>query len=370
MAISEKDKQAIDQAVHELYFVSADENGRKSFCPFYPDYRDTNEPFLQTAYDNRKLAFEEKTEDPKNALLYMLQDEIAEGYDEQRWDVEDEIMRKAGFEPSDDMAQEQIEYLRDEYDMEIPADHFLNQKMFVNIMLDAKDEANRDFIVIQEQDTALWDVEMDPAEAEEILSEDSGLKFLVEQQGHTMQELKQTRDAYIDAFYRNNADRNASYDGFYEAFSKTHNPFLSSLCQELDNMHNHMNCMTILARVDMYEFAQMMQPGKEISFSKDTMVGIYSPWNGGGSVLEIELEKDLVVPSEKIWDVQIEGANLDYQWSVNQTYGLIQSCWKDIKEIRDAEPEKKPSLDAQIHSAQKIAESSADHHGPEQEAQR
>lgn len=358
MTISEQDKQAIDQAVRDLHFVSVDEEGRKSFCPFYPDYRETNEPYLQTAYDNRKIAFDEKAEDPQ-ILLYTLQDEICGAYDEQRWDVEDEIMRKAGFDPSDDMAEDQIEYLRDEYDMQVPLDHFMNQKMFVNIMLDAHDEGNRDFVLIQEQYEALCGDE----DLADQLSEQSGLTFLVQQQGYTIPELKATMEAYRELFYGDHADHNASYDERYEAFLQTHNPFLSSVCQELDNIHNYMNCLTILAKVDMYEFAEMMQPGKEITFSKDAMVGVYSPWNGAGSLLEIALEKDLTVSSDKIWDIQIEGAELDNQYSVNTSYGLIQSCWKDVKGITEAAPEKKPALDSKIQAAQKAAEASAEQRG-------
>ena len=128
--------------------------------------------------------------------------------------------------------------------------------------------------------------------------------------------------------------------------------------------------MTILAKVNMYEFAEMMKPGREITFGKDAMIGIYSPWNGGGSVLEIELEKELVVSSDKIWDVQIEGVTPDYQYSVNASYGLIESCWKEVTSIKEASPEKKPSLDNMIQAAQSKLPTGTGMEGPRKEVQR
>lgn len=370
MAITEQDKQAIDSAVEKLYFVSTDKDGNKSFDPFYTDYRDSNEFLLQQAYDLRKAAYEEPAcYEPDEALIDSLQDMITEAYDEQLWDIEDGIVREAGFEPSDDKTQELLDYLRETYAIEFPFDHYFNQDIKVNIMLDAQDEGNKDFVSIYEQNEALCG-NLSPEDARESLAEETGLSLLVKQQGHTMDELQQTMKEYQEFFYGENADHSADYSDRYSDIEKSHNPFLTSICQELDNMTNHMNCMTILAKMDMYQFAEMMKPGKEITFSKDAMVGIYSPWNGGGSVLEVALEKDLTIPSEKIWDVQIEGAKLDYQYSVDQTYGLIGSCWTDVKAIQDAVPEKKPSLDAVIQAAQLKSGSGMGEHGPEIECQR
>lgn len=370
MAITEQDKQAIDQAVEKLYFVSKDEHGNKSIDAFYPDYRDTNEFLLQQAYDLRKAAYEEPAcYAPDEAIIFSLEDKISEAYVDELWDCEDKIVQEAGFDRSDDKAGELLEYLRDNYMIELPFDHYFKQNIKVNIMLDAQDEGNKDFVSIYEQKEALCG-NFSPEDTRESLAEETGLTMLVKQQGHTMEELQQTMTEYQEFFYGENADHSANYSGRYSEFEKNHNPFLVSICQELDNMHNYMNCMTILAKMDMYQFADMMKPGKEITLPKDAMVGIYSPWNGGGSVLEVALEKDFVIPSEKIWDVQIEGAKLDYQYSVDQTYGLIESCWKNVKAIQDAAPQKKASLDVMIQTAHLKTQAGMDTPGPEQSPQR
>lgn len=368
MAITEQDQRAIDEAVEKLYYVSTDAQGNKSIEPFYPDYRDTNEFLLQQAYDDRKTAFEQNQHgEPEDTLLLDMEDKISEMYMEELWEVEDNIMSEAGFDSGRD--EEQLEYLRDTYAIILPFDHYLDQQVKVNIMLDAKDEGNRDFVSIAEQNEALCGM-LSPEDAKKTLAEETGLTFLVQQQGHTMEELQQTMSAYQEFFYGENADHSASYERRYADFEKGRNPFLVSVCLELDNMTNYMNTVTILASVSLKEFAEMMKPGKQITFPKDAMVGIYSPWNGGGSVLDVALEKELSIPSDKIWDVQIEGAKLDFQYSVDATYGLIGSAWKEVKEITDAAPEKKPSLDNVIQAAQFKSQSGADRNGISQEPQR
>lgn len=354
MAITEQDKRAIDEAVAELYFVKTDEEGNKSFDPFYTDYHDTNDFLIQKAYNLRNAAFEKKYgELAGDVLLDALKEEIAGVYQEQMWDIEDEIMRKAGFDPSDDMAEEQISYLREAYIIDFPYDHYLNQSVLVNVMLGPNEESNLDFGAIKQQEEALSGA-YSAEDTKDALAWDTGLRFLVEQQGHTMEQLQEVYKAFNDTFYNGNtADLHFNYNDRYKEFCANRNPFLCSVAQELDNTTNVMTTMTILAKMDLYQFAEMMKPDKEITFPKNAMVGIFAPWVGGGSILEVELEKDLVIPSDKIWDVQIEGTDLDQVYSVDSVFGLVKNCWQEVTSIQDAEPTKKPALDSMICNAQK-----------------
>jgi hypothetical protein len=84
------------------------------------------------------------------------------------------------------------------------------------------------------------------------------------------------------------------------------------------------------------------------------MIGIYNPWNGSGSVLEIELEKDLVFTTDMIRDIQIEGVKPDFEWTVDNTYGLIGSCWKAPKSIEDA-PAQQKGLDDVIKTCEEMS---------------
>lgn len=84
---------------------------------------------------------------------------------------------------------------------------------------------------------------------------------------------------------------------------------------------------------------------------KGSMIGVFAPWNGSGSVLGIELDKDLTFKREDIYDTQIEGAKPDYGYTVDQTCGLVSSAWQNPKAIEVQAPERKPALDQQIQSA-------------------
>lgn len=64
------------------------------------------------------------------------------------------------------------------------------------------------------------------------------------------------------------------------------------------------------------------------------MCGLYDPWSGGGSVLEIELDKDVKLPI-KYTIFCVEGCKM-HGYDIDEVYGLIGSCWKEtIKEIKE-----------------------------------
>lgn len=337
----------IDEAADSLYWVDIEKNGHKSI-KLYADYRDTNDGLLDIAYDNRN--------NPE--LLDCLYTEISNWYDDAVMETEDAILKKAGI-PSELMplSEDAWEYIRENYSILPPFDHFLSQSVRVNLLLDTANESNRDFVAVKEQYEALSG-SMSPDDASEALAQDTSLSWLLKQQGFSMEDLKRTWHDYSEFFYGDDADRTDSLESRINRFNETHNKFLTSVCQELENMTNYMNTFTILAEVSMYDFANMMQPGKEIIFPKNTMVGYFCPWAGGGSVLEIELEKDLAVPSEFIWDAQVEGATMDAgQYSLDSVYGLVTNCWREPSQIKDvsapvpAQNSKKPTLDSMLQKA-------------------
>ena len=64
------------------------------------------------------------------------------------------------------------------------------------------------------------------------------------------------------------------------------------------------------------------------------MCGLFDVWSGGGSLLEIELDKDVVLPIKCIWHAEIETGKSEYGYSVNSVYGLVGSAWDGtVKEI-------------------------------------
>jgi hypothetical protein len=54
---------------------------------------------------------------------------------------------------------------------------------------------------------------------------------------------------------------------------------------------------------------------------------LFDTWSGGGSVLEIELEKNVQIPF-MYCKFCPDGAKV-YGYDIDEVYGLIGSCWKD-----------------------------------------
>lgn len=143
----------------------------------------------------------------------------------------------------------------------------------------------------------------------------NGISWLVKQQGYKMSDLF-------------NDDCNEE------------SQFIYSLRAELDNLTGGCPYLTVLAEINALQLSEILaKDSKNVEFPKDVFLGLYSSCDGSGGPLVIELEQELIVPKELIFDVSIEGAGRLHQWgySVNETYGLVDSAWKPGVEITDAE---------------------------------
>ena len=326
------EKRLIDDAANTLYHVSKDERG--VLCiDLYADYNDTNEELLQLAADNCRLSKEDAS------LLGTLEDilkrEISEWYSGTIDQMQDDIIRKAGSDPLSEKGEEIREYLYNAYSFRVPYDHFLDQSMRVNLLLGTPEEVNLDFGSIRETYDALTG-QLDAEDLAGVLSEKTALHWLVQQQGYTMQDLQKTMHDYTECFFEPLDDSGVSLDGRLSEFHNFHSFFLSSICKELENTTNFMNTIAVLTEVSMHDYCTMLQPGKELVLPKDTILGVFSPWLGGGSTLDIRLEKDLILPENMIWHVQVEGAPMYGQYSVDSVYGLVHNAWKKPLLVRDA----------------------------------
>lgn len=141
---------------------------------------------------------------------------------------------------------------------------------------------------------------------------DNALTYVVYQQGHTLSEVAK-------AYYEN---------------KPIENEFVKSIVDELDEFPSYsmaeMTALVTLNKEGLQVLDQIAKGEGDITFSKDTMIGLYNEWQGAGSQLEIQLEKPLTVPADMVRNVQIEGQKSDYThgYTVNDTYGLIGECWK------------------------------------------
>ena len=121
--------------------------------------------------------------------------------------------------------------------------------------------------------------------------------------------------------------------------------FIESTIEELENLPSYMATLTFLVNMKLFDYFDLRdamnaekklnnsytfadRKGKgTITISKDTMCGLFDVWSGGGSLLEIELDKDVVLPIKCIWHAEIETGKSEYGYSVDSVYGLVGSAW-------------------------------------------
>ena len=61
----------------------------------------------------------------------------------------------------------------------------------------------------------------------------------------------------------------------------------------------------------------------DLMISKNTLCGIFDWTNGSGGTLDVELEKDLVVPAKK-YELYLDE---EIGYGVDETYGLTGKAW-------------------------------------------
>ena len=72
----------------------------------------------------------------------------------------------------------------------------------------------------------------------------------------------------------------------------------------------------------------------KIIIPKGNSCGFFSSWNGGGSLLGIELKRDLILPvqppQKTKWDrfdLEVDERRCNSGYCINDVYGLMSSAW-------------------------------------------
>lgn len=131
-------------------------------------------------------------------------------------------------------------------------------------------------------------------------------------------------------------------------------PFIESMIQEVENIASFLGTLTFLVKMPLFKLFDIMEiQNKEynsnfkyepqlnenaksyIVLDKKTECGLFNSWDGGGSCLEIELDKDVELPI-KYCKFAVDGCHMQGRWDVNEVYGLVDSCWKEsLKEVKE-----------------------------------
>lgn len=106
--------------------------------------------------------------------------------------------------------------------------------------------------------------------------------------------------------------------------------FLSSCYQELANCSSSNNELVFLAKFTLEELIDMKEM-KSITITKDTTCGLYDGFDGGGSLLKISLEKNIVLDPKWIGTIEIDEAadERNVIWEIVDSY-------KNVPQISEA----------------------------------
>lgn len=180
-----------------------------------------------------------------------------------------------------------------------PYDHYLKQEVLVNLVVDTGD-GDYDFTL-----NNFLSYNAHEEEYKEI-EEESGILWLVEQQGYTEDDL------------------------IHAIENGTENRFLKSIIRELHNVTSHMNALTFFVSMTLDDFIKIMEVKNKdehdnvsITIDPSTSCGLIDFWNGAGGLMEIELDKAVQIPLKFI-DPHVDGT---IGYGVQDIYGIHRDFW-------------------------------------------
>ena len=302
-------KELVKDYLAEHYAWKKKEDGNYHF-EIYVDYRDEIEDSTaQEILDN---------DYPRDALFEKLWD----WYQESEWDILDdlvgdfnekvdpELFRQADIIEDGNIDDDMIrDIFQDTVYIDYPEDWALSQKFCFNIIVSNGDD-NYDFWLNE------YIVDEDGNVDEN--AEKAGLVWLVKQQGYTL-------DQVVEIL--KNGD------------IKEPKTFLETVLQEVANGYG-CEALTFCVKMTLGQAIALKEqmesnPNGSIVIDKKAECGLFDPWQGGGSVLEIACEKDVEIPFENIWKFYIDEKRSNRYDSIHNVYGTGDSIWRDcLKEIK------------------------------------
>ena len=171
---------------------------------------------------------------------------------------------------------------------------------------------------------------------------DNALVYLIHQQGHTV---KEVMDAMHDLVkIHDNAE--SWYSNVFKKMEEySEKGFAESVAFELYNDPDYgMTEVTALVSIKGMEglevYDALVNNNGNVELSADTNIGLYNEWQGAGSMFEIHLDKPLVIPTEMVRHIQIEGgARKVGEYTVRNTYDKNGGAWKGEIAKTEEQPE-------------------------------
>lgn len=300
---------------------------------------------IYTDYRDRELSDDiikeiVTSDNPRQYFEDMLDEWATEYSFEYGYDELIKELRKGLTEEEGELFEENLEHMEDfihEYAYYYYDKNDFNNEIDVNIMVDCGN-GNYDYTkdnVLNYYGRAWYKSEGD-------IPNESSILWLAK----TQKKATKLREA-CRRKYRN--------DGDYVNRNIEEDKFIESCIQEFENLTSHMATLTFLVKMDLFTYFDLIELQKReydeagkydprkntksksyIVLDKNVECGLFDTWQGGGSVLEIELDNNVKLPI-KFAEFCVDGCK-QRGWDVNDVYGLVGSAWKnaiiEIKEIK------------------------------------
>lgn len=293
------------------------------YCELYADYRDSMD--AKTAIE---ILTDDRPRDRFHEIMseYYFEAEVSE-LNEVIDDVKNILETDSTLFPegmSDDDEEVISEKIKDTVYVFYPEDHYLKQEFYVNIGIDTGD-GNYDYTPNATRPS--W-----YGQYTDELNDVASIRWLAYQQGYTKTQLWDVLTAEKE-----------------EDLEKA-GKFLRSMRQEVANIGSGLQQLTFLVKMTLEECMTLNEliklqdrNGKNydarknpycgyIVLDKSTETGLFDTWNGGGSLFEIELEKDVLIPISFI-EYALPDSDM-HGYSISSVYGMCGSAWRDtLKKI-------------------------------------
>lgn len=246
------------------------------------------------------------SDNPLDDLFEVIDELLNDSIREYKKEKMDEIIDKFAAKAPDSILyaleeykDEVADWLEDHFSILHSYDSFYNQEVCIDIIIDTGD-GNYDFTLNSLHERVDHN---HPDEIEKYLPKDSGLLWLIKQQGYSGE----------DVINIVNSDN-----------PLTDSEFLMSVVTEMENTTTLMNALTFLTRMRLEDAIDIINLKSDVMISKNTTCGLYDPWQGAGGLFEIKLEKDVMIPWNIIDSVQVDGYR---GYSIKDIYGVDEEFW-------------------------------------------
>ena len=282
------------------YYLTKEENGWYKYSYEKQDYDD----FIRE--ENIKKILKGKTKEERQDIYYELFDEWGYQWEfDTIYEIASEFCNKYNYEQHDTEIQDILVNL-----IYFSYDTYLDDEYNVNIIIDFdKQDVNTDFSNSSNLENC----------------KNNNLYTLLKKQGYSKKDYKENCKFLED---NKNEIMKDKYNYDFDKIEKLGgSKFLTSIKEEINNnQYDYLTSLVVLKKMTLEELINL----DKITINTENEIGLFNWHYGSGSLLEIQLEKDFVLDREKdIYNIQVENCKQDFGYSVNEVYGLINSCWKE-----------------------------------------